>query len=552
MALLPVSQSRLDGASQKEDAMKDDKERLLQAVPTPLTVSFEEQVTEQHTILFQGDTLAVVFTNYRAFYVSIPSVCAALGLNVKGQIQRMKRTPLLTDGLHFLSLETRGGVQRVYCLHIEWIDYWLGSIRLKGLQVPATKIEVYRRELPAAVYDVFHRVGSLKGQPWLSNYLQQTPAPFELVEPPGEDPLLEQKLTMLTNIPPPNLTEQFTVTASQVDRSMREATLAREDLWEADDSTRIFSASNNLQIYLGTPQSPLDLSEAQEKIRQLGGSTVLTARVVMGLWNLRRNDSRLAINGSAAIHIDEIFAWRGLQKHQRSAYPGASRQRTDGYRTEQKHQVLRDLSLLASCCVRGHCTVNIKGRRKTFYINGPYLRYSVVTTPTIWGEEEIVGFFLSPGDWIATYEAHDRDYLVEIDRRIFLLNPQNEQHELRLALYLIELWRQLAKQGSYGQPITMIELLTASMIPVDKVNVTRFVARIENALEELWKRGILGARPEPILPIDKNKTRWGNEWLNSQWILVPPFEITEHMTTRQAKQLPPPQSHVKGRRTRMS
>ncbi len=531
--------------------MEDDKERTLQAEPASLNISFEEQATGQHIILFQGDTLTVVFTNYQTCYVSVPSVCTALGLNGKGQIQRMKRTPLLTDGLHLLSLETRGGAQRVYCLHVEWIDYWLGSVRLKGLQVPATKIEVYRRELPTAIYDVFHRAGNLKGQPRLSNYLQQTPAPFELVEPPGEDPLLEQKLSMLANIPPPDLTERFTVTASQIDRSMREATLAREDLWEADDSTRIFSASNNLQIYLGTPHSPLDLSEAQEKIRQLGGSTVLTARVVMGLWNLRRNDSRLAINGSAAIHIDEIFAWRGLQKHQRSAYPGATHQRTDGYRTEQKRQVLRDLSLLASCCVRGHCTVNIKGRRKTFYINGPYLRYSVVTTPTTWGEQEVVGFFLSPGDWIATYEAHDHDFLVEIDRRIFLLNPQNEQHELRLALYLVELWRQLAKQGSYGQPIPMIELLTASMIPVDKVNVTRFAARIENALEVLWKRGILGAKPEPIHPIDKNKTRWGNDWLISQWILVPPFEIREHMAIHQAKQLSPPQPQLTGRRTRM-
>ena len=33
--------------------MEADKERPLQAAPASLTVSFEEQVTEQHTILFK-------------------------------------------------------------------------------------------------------------------------------------------------------------------------------------------------------------------------------------------------------------------------------------------------------------------------------------------------------------------------------------------------------------------------------------------------------------------------------------------------------------------
>lgn len=494
----------------------------------------EERVAEQYTIVFQGDTLTVVATNHLAFYVSIPSICVALGLNVKGQIQRIKRTAVLKDGLRLLPLETNGGMQRMSCMHVEWIDYWLGSVHLKGVHPPLTKIDTYRRELPSAIYDVFHRIGSSQGQPWLATYMQQTPPPFEIAETMGEDPLLEQKLTILANISSPTPTEWFTSTDSQIDRSVREATLAREDLWETEEATRIFSSSNNLQIYLGTLQSPLEVSEAQAKIRQLGGSTVLTARVVMGLWNLRRHDSKLSINGSAAIHIDEIFAWRGLKKHQRAVHLGANRQRTDGYRTEQKQQVLRDLALLASCCVRGHCTVTVRGRRKTFYINGPYLRYSTVTTPNLWGEEEIVGFFLSPGDWITTYEAHDQDFLVEIDRRVFLLNPQNEQHELRLALYLVERWRQQAKQGNYDHPISMIELLTASMIAIDKVNIARFATRIEHALERLWVCGILGAKPEPIAPIDKNKTRWGDDWLNSQWQLLPPLEIRNRVIESQS------------------
>lgn len=500
-------------------------DKQVQDILSDRSLPLEEYVTEQYTIVFQEATLKVVATNQHTFYVSIPSVCTALGLNVKGQIQRIKRTPILLDGLRFLPVETNGGIQRLSCIHVEWIDYWLGSIRLKGLDTSPAKIDTFRRELPAAIYDVFHRIGSLQDQSWLSPSLEEAPPPFKVTEAPDDDPLLEQKLAILANIPSPTLTERFTSTDSQIDRSMREATFAREDLWETDETTRIFSSSNNLQIYLGTLQSPLEVSEAQAKIRQLGGSTVLTARVVMGLWNLRRHDSKLSINGSAAIHIDEIFAWRGLKKHQRTSHPATNHQRTDGYRSEQKQYVLRDLALLASCCVRGHCTVAVKGRRKTFYINGPYLRYSTVTTPNNWGEEEVVGFFLSPGDWITTYEAHDRDFLVEIDRRVFLLNPQNEQHELRLALYLVERWRQHARQGNYDQPITMLDLLTASMIAIDKINVTRFTTRIEDALKRLWTCGILGSQPEPLTPIDKNKSRWGDDWLNSQWLLLPPLDI---------------------------
>ena len=502
---------------------QDGEDRL--ALPASL---LEEQVVDQHTITFQDDVLTVVYTNHLSFYVTLPSLCVALSLNVKGQVQRIKRSPPLAKGFRLLALDTRGGRQQMYCLHVEWLVEWLASIRLKSVQSALEeKVAVYQKELPTAVYDIFHRVGHLKDQPWLKSYFDRTPAPFEKIEAVVvDDSLNKEKLMILATLPPSELTARFTSTDNQIDRSMREAVFAQEEQWEVDANTRIFSASNNLQIYLGSPESPLELSDAQEKIRALGGSTTLTARVVMGLWNLRRGDARLSLNGSAAINIDEIFDWRGLKKHQRSIYPGAHRKRTDGYRPEQKQQVLNDLALLASCCVRGHCTVTIKGRKKTFYINGPYLRYSTVTTENIWGEQEIVGFFISPGDWITTYELYEDDYLAEIDRRVFQLNPQNEQHELRIALYLVEQWRQQAHEGYETAPLVMNDLLTASMIPLDKINMTRFANRIEDALDNLWKRGII-QQPVLLTPIDKGKARWGNDWLMAQWRIPAPQEIMD-------------------------
>ncbi len=520
--------------------MSEEKKQTVSSSPS------EEQVIEQLTVAFQEDQLVVACTNSLSFYVSLASLCTALSLDTKGQIQRIKRSDSLMKGVCLLALKTRGGRQHTYCLKIEWLVEWLASIRLKSIHASQSeKIATYQIDLLPAIYESFYKEGLLQNQQWLQSYFNRTPLKLEEIESATSDDShtqTQKKLTILSTLPPPrpDLTTYFTSTDYQVDRSMREAVFAQEEQWEMEADTPIFSASNHLQVYLGTPEAPLDLAEAQKKIRALGGSTALTARVVMGLWNLRRSDARLLINGSAAISIDEIFGWRGLRKHQRTAYPGTpgahQRRRTDGYRPEQKQQILNDLALLASCCVRGHCTVIIKGKKKTFYINGSYLRYSIVTIKNIWGQNEVVGFFVSPGDWVNAFD-HEENHLIEIDRRIFQLNPQNEQHELRIALYLVERWHQQTYEGLDDPSITMNDLLTASMIPIDRINIARFAHRIEEALANLWKRGII-QQPVLLTPIEREKARWGNEWLAAQWRILAPQKILDTYILPQKSELP--------------
>src|SRR5690242_12184825 len=95
-----------------------------------LSIDVEERVIDQHTISFgaKEDLLTVVYTNCFNFYVTVPSLCSALSLNAKGQVQRIKRTPVLMDGFRALMLATRGGRQRTYCLHVEWIGEWLAGL----------------------------------------------------------------------------------------------------------------------------------------------------------------------------------------------------------------------------------------------------------------------------------------------------------------------------------------------------------------------------------------------------------------------------------------
>jgi len=139
----------------------------------------------------------------------------------------------------------------------------------------------------------------------------------------------------------------------------------------------------------------------------------------------------------------------------------------------------------------------------------------------------ILGFLVSPGDWINTYERHQNYFLAEIDSQIFKLNPQNDRYALRLALYLTERWREQAKQGDFSTPIPMFELLEASMIEVDERHLTsRFVPRIEAALEKLEQMGIIG-KQLCLSDIDRNQTRWSKDWLTSRWEILPPLKLIQ-------------------------
>ncbi len=325
----------------------------------------------------------------------------------------------------------------------------------------------------------------------------------------------------------PQITPTMTVTDYRPDQAVREASLARKDQWQPGTGEISYRASNALEVYLGTPERPLDLPQAMKHIRQLSESTVLTARILLGLWNTRRNNQRVSRNGSVAVLLDEILQWQGVQKHSREVHPGSSKRYTDGYRTEHKQRVIQDLALLTSCNVRGTSRVLVKGKTVTLEVDGPYLRYSVVSKKIGANDKVILGFLVSPGDWIGTYERNRNDALAEIDSQIFQLNPQNDRLALRLALYLTERWREQAKDGNFSAPIAMADLLAASMIEVDERHLTnRFVPRIEGALEDLARRGILG-KLLCLTPVDRAQGRWGKDWLASSWEILPPLQLIQ-------------------------
>jgi len=354
----------------------------------------------------------------------------------------------------------------------------------------------------------------------------------------------QERLDMLARIHTErSLPTHLATTNYHVDRSIREASLAHRDQWQEEEEMLVFTSSNKLKVYLGTRRAPLDVDEALLRIRELSESTALTARIVLGIWNIRRANNQLAKNGSVAMRLEEVLEWRGIKKHSHTVFPGSEKRYTDGYEPRYKQMVLKDLDLLASCYVRGRVNGTFKGRPVKINIDSSYLNYSLVSQETLWNNELIAGVFIVPGDWINAYTEQDNFFLAETDQKIFTLNPQNEQHELRLGLYLTERWRETAKDGTFNRPISMADLLAASIIPVNKHNLTsRFVPRIENALDTLWQKGILGAAPICIDEIDKTKSHWGKNWLAARWILVPPPDVQQFYETTlqhtQPKQIP--------------
>ncbi|HEU5380463.1 MAG TPA: hypothetical protein VFV38_33990 [Ktedonobacteraceae bacterium] len=328
----------------------------------------------------------------------------------------------------------------------------------------------------------------------------------------------------LANETSPNLQ----ITSYQPDTAVREASLAPKKHWKtALGGELMYTASNELEVYLSRLGEPLEVGEALNHIRKLNENTVLTARIALGLWNSRRASKQLAKNGSVPVLLEEILQWQGHEKHTRLAYPetDSPKRYTDGYRSEQKKRVMQDMALLQHCHVRGTCEIAAGGKVTTVEVDGPYLHYDTVSRKTRTGEKVVIGFLVNPGGWITTYEQQQAESLAQIDRQIFTLNPQNDRYALRLALYLTERWRGQAKAGTFSTPILMSDLLASSMIEVDKRHLTAEMApRIEAALQRLEDMNIIG-KQLCLNPPNKEKARWGKDWLAARWEILPPAEL---------------------------
>lgn len=487
----------------------------------------KKQSMRQYAIPFPEGQINLVVDEQDVCWVSLPSICMALSLNTRGQLQRIQRTPDLAVGLCRLLLSTSGGPQQINCLHVELLSPWLES--LKNAQP-----EHYTRFLQG----VSESAALLQTPEGREQWTNRNPSPstqddissaaYQLLLPLDEELPEQTQETHVVATALPGLVQALVVTNYPEDRAIREATFAKSAAWREEPLRRrpYYLASNEVRVSLGDPAHPLIVEDAQAALQGLQESTVLAARYILGRWHIAREQGLLAKEGSVLIQAEEFLEWRGIQPHSRAVYPGAEVRQIDGYEQKYLDQVHQDIKLLELFHLQGQHRLLVGDQIHQLTIDGPYIRATLVQE----SESGQTAYLIAPGGWIniwiAATESQGGLWIAELDRRIFRLHPHNDQLALRLALFLTEHWQMHLAAGLNVVPLRMEELLTASMISIDRANLTlRFAPRVEAAIQKLVEQGIVGqARPqEPLL----KQGYWGKAWLAMTWEITPPIELVK-------------------------
>lgn len=531
----------------------------------------DQHVTKQQTIEVNGISLIVACTAPGTRYLSVSAICKALRIDHRTQLRRIRSSDELSQHLsqlmlHFLS----GGDQPVYCLPIEIIEPWLSP--RTGLQPDTVKLpyqpllQIFQQELLSIVDETCPLPRPLEipfQESWRERWEGETETNSRGLMVPSQIPGVEEETPLAAqHVLAAQLPQAFAnphllipLYAYAEHTAFREASVAKGHRWtkEEDDDPYFRSPSTTLQVYVSRPSQPIGLDAAMRRIAELGPSTVLVARIAFGLWNARRNDRRYAENGWVAIEVEEFLLLRNLQMHTRAVSADSAARVSDGtFEKKFIDRLQRDLELLNGSHIRRWVTSDN-------YYDSPYLRVSMLMERLRKrrGQEKqkqekdrLVRVAVSPGEWMPRTYHQTFDKFAMIDGRINALSLKPEMlYALLLSLFLSERWRQqalqeLENQGTlerggvpeeldplraFKEPIRMKDLLEASVIDIDYINLTsRFAPAIEAALQKLVEKQILAEPAKYLTPINKNQN-WGNAWLDARVVLLPMLDVEEEV-----------------------
>lgn len=105
------------------------------------------------TIPFHGNEL-LGFEDDRGVFVALRPMVEGMGLNWSGQLQRVKRDPILSQGVCVMHTPSDGGPQDTVCLPLRLLPGWLFRLDIKRLDASIRdKVQTYQQE----AYDVLAR-----------------------------------------------------------------------------------------------------------------------------------------------------------------------------------------------------------------------------------------------------------------------------------------------------------------------------------------------------------------------------------------------------------
>ena len=127
---------------------------------------------EQKEVEFYGDELTAFRTSNGRVYASLRHMCDALGLNARGQSQRIDRHTVLSRGKGVCKIHTPGGEQSIVALRVDLVPLWLAGVRTNMVNEEVReKLEKFQEEAADVLWEAFQE-GRLTADPTFEELLQ--------------------------------------------------------------------------------------------------------------------------------------------------------------------------------------------------------------------------------------------------------------------------------------------------------------------------------------------------------------------------------------------
>jgi hypothetical protein len=114
------------------------------------------EAIEQRIVPFYGDELFAVQHPDGTIFVLFARLCENLGLKREGQVRRVQRHAVLSEGLTSLPVRTDGGVQTAQCLRLDLLPLWMSGLQAQRVKAELQpKLLAYQKEAAVVLWQAF-------------------------------------------------------------------------------------------------------------------------------------------------------------------------------------------------------------------------------------------------------------------------------------------------------------------------------------------------------------------------------------------------------------
>lgn len=113
-------------------------------------------MTKIITVEFRNDTLFAIERD-DGMFVAVKPICDSLGIEWRKQQERLRRDPILSEGITMVVIPSHGGPQETTCLRLDLVNGWLFTIDESRVKDEETrqKVLTYKRECYAVLFRHF-------------------------------------------------------------------------------------------------------------------------------------------------------------------------------------------------------------------------------------------------------------------------------------------------------------------------------------------------------------------------------------------------------------